>query len=584
MASASATTSTSTTTTTTIGPEQSNLVFWWDAGNPLSYQSYYGQQNYSSTILNDCSPPHQYRFPGLVTGSDSYLYTGKWGGSITFKNAKIEMPQTIVTSYLNNSLSYSVTIVIYPVVTGCSCVLELGQTSTTGGWISQNIAQETISKTFIAAEYSSNDGNNNTCQSEPAMANNPYIITYTYQTPNNYNGSEGILKLYVNGVLQSTQTGVNRTPPYYNGQGYAFGFGTFVSNWDLGSTNAFSGDFVAMMMHSIALSDKQIEDIYKYYIPRFSISTTPAPIVAGKGFMAYGSSNSGLTNTLTTCYRLTYNTNIISSESAAVAPARCNGASMIKTGGNGYVAGGNSNSAVINSIARLDPTTVTWTANASNLTVARGGCSGIQSTTVGYVAGGRTTTATIAATNAIDKFVFSTNVCSANTGTLLNTPYEPAGLSNVGLVCGYFSGGVTNIPAVATTQRQRFNFALEQCTSMATGLLYGLDSMCTFYSSLNGYMIGGTSPAANPQAWGIVSIVSKINYSTEALSYINDIPYVISDAAGLQSSVSGYALGGTHADGVANRTIQMPFSTEVSFCNNPYLPAATTAANGLSTN
>jgi len=583
MASASATT-TSTTTTTTIGPEQSNLVFWWDAGNPLSYQSYYGQQNYSSTILNDCSPPHQYRFPGLVTGSDSYLYTGKWGGSITFKNAKIEMPQTIVTSYLNNSLSYSVTIVIYPVVTGCSCVLELGQTSTTGGWISQNIAQETISKTFIAAEYSSNDGNNNTCQSEPAMANNPYIITYTYQTPNNYNGSEGILKLYVNGVLQSTQTGVNRTPPYYNGQGYAFGFGTLVSNWDLGSTNAFSGDFVAMMMHSIALSDKQIEDIYKYYIPRFSISTTPAPIVAGKGFMAYGSSNSGLTNTLTTCYRLTYNTNVISSESAAVAPARANAASMIKTGGNGYVAGGNSNSAVINSIARLDPTTVTWTANASNLTVARGGCSGIQSATVGYVAGGRTTTATIAATNAIDKFVFSTNVCSANTGTLLNTPYEPAGLSNVGLVCGYFSGGATNIPAVATTQRQRFNFALEQCTSMATGLLYGLDSMCTFYSSLNGYMVGGTSPAANPQAWGIVSIVSKINYSTEALSYINDIPYVISDAAGLQSSVSGYALGGTHADGVANRTIQMPFSTEVSFCNNPYLPAATTAANGLSTN
>jgi hypothetical protein len=257
---------------------------------------------------------------------------------------------------------------------------------------------------------------------------------------------------------------------------------------------------------------------------------------------------------------------------------------MIRTGGNGYVAGGNNNSAVINSISRLDPTTVTWTANASNLTVARGGCSGIQSATVGYVAGGRTTTATYAATNAIDKFVFSTNVCSANTGTLLNTPYEAAGLSNVGLVCGYFSGGITNMPATATTQRQRFNFALEQCTSMTTGLLYAVDSMCTFYSSLNGYMVGGFSPSTSPQAWGLVSIASKINYSTEALSYITDLPYVVGDAAGLQSSVSGYALGGAHTSTIANRTIQMPFSTEVSFCNNPYLPAATAAANGLSTN
>lgn len=577
MASASGSgTTTSTTTTTTIGPELDSLVFWWDAGNPVSYQSYYGQQSYSSPTLNDCSPPHQYRFGGILAG-DSYKYTGKFGGSITFKNANVQMTQGLSASYLNNSLSYSMTVVVFPTVTGVSYVSELGQLGP-GGWTSQNLAQNATSKAIIAAEYSSNDGNYNVCESEPATASTPYVITYTYDTPTNYNGSNGNLKIYVNGVLQGTQTGVNRTPPYLNGQGYAFSFGNYTTYWDLGQSCSFSGEFIAMMMHSITLSDQQVKEIYEYYLPRFSIPEPTPTVVAGKGFLAYGATNSVLLNS---CSRLTYGTNIISAESAAIAPVRASAASVVKTGGNGYVVGGQTG-ACINNISVFSPSTVTWTANASTSTAARCNNSGIQSSTVGYIGGGRTSVGATAGVNNIDKLVFSTNVCSANTGTLVNAPIAPAGLTNIGLICGYWSGGYT-ASNTTTTQRQRFNFALEQSTSMTTGLLYSLANMCSFYSNLNGYMMGGFSPSLTTEAWGIVSIASKINYSTETLSYINNIPYVINYASGLQSSVSGYILGGAHTSDITTRTLQMSFSTEITFCNDPYLLDRNYLGNGLAT-
>jgi hypothetical protein len=141
---------------------------------------------------------------------------------------------------------------------------------------------------------------------------------------------------------------------------------------------------------------------------------------------------------------------------------------------------------------------------------------GFNSKTSGYAAGGFDQAANNRVTT-VDKFLFATDARSTLATGLASIRSDHGSFSSA--ESGYVFGGVTSPTGQSTvisSTAEKFNFATDARTSLGTGLSVARFLLTGFASEANGYAAGGDTNNVN-----LVTTVDKFLFATDARSTLS---------------------------------------------------------------
>jgi hypothetical protein len=549
---------------------QNGLLAWYDFGNPASYaySSHIDSNSYNYVV--SISPPHENPINGLVY--QNLGYSTDCGGYVIFPNnvfnyagiySNVNANIDQVPYNTSDTLSYTVIMVCRPYKNNVNLASDLGQVAGfNAGWHHQLMGINSSNK-LVGTSWLSGVGLNNTITSSMNVKLGQWnMFSSTYYNPSRNNSTVGTLSVYVDDQLGATSSIVKRSSaPLTSGFGQYIGFCNYEGTCAVCPPNQFYGDVMATLWFNRALTSTEIAGIYAYYSPRFTQTTTPAPVVAGKGYIIGGQGGG-------TIYRIidqvVFNTNIVSATSSLTPYAVTNmGAFSAQTAG--YVCGGNVGGVATKNIMKI----LLSTGGASTLTSAclsieRQVTAGLYSKdyNVGYMIGGGNASGGPLAN--CDKFMVSTEI-SGNlpVGIGHGISYaESVSTSDRGYVAGGVAAtdldsnpGLVNI----NTKFYSVQYATDLVNLTNLEMIFRRFDFSSFYNNLYGYFLTGY----NNLSW--MNDCEKITFETEVVSTVGSavLPYPCGNGFGMQSSDSGY-VAASYDSNLRNWVFVMPFATEVT--------------------
>jgi trimeric autotransporter adhesin len=178
-----------------------------------------------------------------------------------------------------------------------------------------------------------------------------------------------------------------------------------------------------------------------------------------------------------------------------------------------------------------------WT--GAYITAMKHNVAGASSSTDGYIMAGFLNAST--QHGVIEKFPFSTNASSAQTGLLTLARFAPG--SNSSATRGYAVGGATS-PGVSQNVIDKFPFAAGGNATDVGDLPTVNRNMASQNSGTHGYATGGGNR---------VTDMRKFSFATDGnATDVADLPAIIARAAGQSTGTDGYTSGGYTTSGPAN--------------------------------
>ena len=178
-----------------------------------------------------------------------------------------------------------------------------------------------------------------------------------------------------------------------------------------------------------------------------------------------------------------------------------------------------------------------WT--GAYITAMKHNVAGASSSTDGYIMAGYLNPST--QHGVIEKFPFSTNASSAQTGLLTLARFAPG--SNSSATRGYAVGGATT-PGVSQNVIDKFPFAAGGNATDVGDLPTVNRDMASQNSGTHGYATGG---------WPRRTDMRKFSFATDGnATDVADLPAIIGRSAGQSSGTDGYTSGGYTTSGPAN--------------------------------
>jgi hypothetical protein len=225
----------------------------------------------------------------------------------------------------------------------------------------------------------------------------------------------------------------------------------------------------------------------------------------------------------------------------------------------GYGFGGYTAASLINRIYKLSFSAGTYSTLGATLATAKDVIfAGTSSPTNHYVSGGRTNLSGNAITNAVEKFVFSTDTMTSFSNTLSTTRWYHVGYSD-GTTYGYWSTGINQSASTPYTGvTDMITFSTEAIAANGSATCSPARRYAGVTSSLGnaGWVGGGSSNA-------YVTSVDKITYSTQTRSAnVNNLSVAGGFRQGLNSgSTYGYYCGGITGSTLTTYTDRITYST-----------------------
>jgi hypothetical protein len=226
----------------------------------------------------------------------------------------------------------------------------------------------------------------------------------------------------------------------------------------------------------------------------------------------------------------------------------------------GYWGGGlTPPSTVLSSIDRLEFSTETVT-SVGNLPTGRAAQGTISAPFFGYFGGGAPTV------TEINKIDYATNATSVLSAVLPAARGWLAGITNKGSY-GYFAGGAPSptAPNAGSSNITRLNFSTETVQSLSTPINRNRYKFSAFSSTNFGYFNAGVSDP-NP-----ISSIDRIDYSTESVKFVANLPVGAPQNTSFASAANGYV-----NDGYSGFLQRLQFANETLTT----LPAVASSAFG----
>jgi hypothetical protein len=365
----------------------------------------------------------------------------------------------------------------------------------------------------------------------------------------------------------------------------------------------FGGGYVGSLGDNTSRMDKvtYLTDVTAYtptanlLFPRFGLAAT------GNSTHGYFGSGYHQGNNLTLVDKVTYST-----DTTAYAPTAFLGRNMreLAATGNstaGYFGGGWNGSNSFSSMDKVNYSTdVRVTTPTANLSLPRFGVAATGNSTNGYFGGGYNPSSNPQIQSIMDKVTYSTDTTVQVPGAGLSAPrYGIAATGNS--THGYFGGGITSGPAVATIDKLTYSTdTIIPTTSLLTPKYYVSASSPkanaipdsafivpapsspsvrysdgTFQSPNNGYFGGGTITYSNGYS---ISSVEKVNYSsdTATLSLPSSLSSPRHYLAATGNQTAGYFGGGYDGSSIFSTMNKITYSTDT----RTTVPAANLTNNG----
>jgi len=199
----------------------------------------------------------------------------------------------------------------------------------------------------------------------------------------------------------------------------------------------------------------------------------------------------------------------------------------------GYWGGGlTPPSTVLSSIDRLEFSTETVT-SVGNLPTTRAAQGTISAPFFGYFGGGAPTV------TAINKINYATNTASALSAVLPGARGWLAGTTNKGSN-GYFAGGYPSpsAPNAGSSNITRLVFSTETVQNLGTPINRNRGEFSAFSSRDFGYFIAGQSGTT------LLSSIDRIDYATESVKFVVNLPVAAKYASAFASAANGYITDG----------------------------------------
>jgi len=556
---------------------QNGLLAWYDFGNPASYSYSSHIDSTSYNYVVSISPPHANPINGQVY--QNLGYSTDCGGYVIFPNnvfnyagiySNVNANIDPVPYNMYDTLSYTVIMVCRPYKNNVNLVSDAGQSSTASGWHNQLMAINSSNK-LIGTSWLQGVGFNNTITSSMNVKLGQWnMFSATYYNPSRNNSTVGTLSIYVDDQLGATSSIVKRSSSQLtSGFGQYVVFGGYESTCAVCPPNQFYGDVMATLWFNRALTSTEIAGIYAYYSPRFTQTTTPAPVIAGKGYVIGGQAGGTLYRTVD---QIVFNTNVVSAVPSLMTYAVTNmGAFSAESAG--YVCGGNVGVVATKNIMKiLLSTGGASTLTSAYLSVERMVTTGLYSKAynAGYTIGGGLISGVPIPHS--DKFMVSTEI-SGNlpVGIGLGLLYaEGVSASDR----GYVTGGLAATESDSATANMSTKFyAVQYATDLinltSAELTFKRYDFSSFYNNLYGYFLTGYNNL------NYMNDCEKITFETQIVSTVGSavVPFPCANGFGMQSSDAGYIT--TIYDGNLKTTVfTMPFATEVTSSLSTYLSVA----------
>ena len=549
---------------------QNGLLCWYDFGNKASFNPVCSIDPEAKSWIVDISPPKRNPIKGAT--NYPFPYSGDCGGYINIPSnannyagiyTQVSATTDPVPYNMYDTLSVTAIIVCRPYKNNVNIFSDLGLNHPTLAWHCQLMGVNSTNK-LVGTAYNSTSGFNNTITSSIDVKLGQWnMLTYSYYNPSRSQNTVGTLSVYVDDQLGATTNLAKRSNNFFaNGGGIYLGCCNYEATAVVPAPNQFAGDVMAVLWYNRALNATEVAGIYAYYSPRFTQSTTPAPTIAGTGYVCGGQSGGSYYAAID---KIVFNTNIVSGTPIYTPTVLTNSCAFSATA-SGYMCGG-LNPGYTKNFVKLYFATPTCSAlSSAYLSVAKQVSMALysKSSDVGYVVGGLSSNTVPIAT--ADKFIVATEI----SGNL------PVGIGSGGAYGsavsatvtdrGYVAGGTnTTDPDSGTvtynTRMTVVDYTTDLINASNIRLTYMRQDTASFYNDSFGYFLGGYDAVVG--AW--MNGVEKISYDTEVISVAGSavIPYPAANADGMQSSVAGYTSTWYNSN-LQISVFITPFATEVT--------------------
>lgn len=549
---------------------QNGLLCWYDFGNKASFNPVCNIDPEAKSWIVDISPPKRNPIKGAT--NYPFPFSGDCGGYINIpsnaaNNAGIYTQVSTTTDAvpynMYDTLSVTAIIVCRPYKNNVNIFSDLGTNSPIIGWHYQMMAVNSTNK-LVGASYISATGYNNTITSSMDVKLGQWnMLTYSYYNPSKSQNTVGTLSVYVDDQLGAYTNLAKKSNNFFtSGGGIYLGCCNYEATAVVPAPNQFYGDVMAVLWYNRALNATEVAGIYAYYSPRFTQSTTPAPTIAGTGYVCGGQAGASYYNTID---KVVFNTNIVSATSIYTPTPLTNSCGFSATA-SGYMCGG-LNPGYTKNFIKLYFATPTCTAvSTAYLSVAKQVSIALysKSSDAGYVVGGLSSNAVPIAT--ADKFIVATEISGNLPVGIGSGAAYGSGVSATVTDRGYIAGGTnTTDPDIGTvtynTRMTIVDYTTDLINASNIRLTYIRQDAASFYNDSYGYFMGGYDAVVG----AYLNSVEKISYNTEVISVVGSavMPYPAANADGMQSSMAGYT--STWYDGnLRNWVMATPFATEVT--------------------
>ena len=213
----------------------------------------------------------------------------------------------------------------------------------------------------------------------------------------------------------------------------------------------------------------------------------------------------------------------------------------------GYVAGGQNSGGVFSSVEKFLFSNDTNSVLAAGLSVARTRPGAFSSATHGYVAGGASPLNLSTGYTTVDKFDFASDARTTLATGLGAERFSGAGFESetAGYLGGGCVGGDSNNP---TTTVYKFSFADDSRSTLASGLAAARRDAGSFSSTTHGYVAGGAESNST-----MTATVYKWLFSNDSRSTLGTgLSFNTQGPVSFHSSTHGYVGGGLTTDGTGS--------------------------------
>lgn len=241
---------------------------------------------------------------------------------------------------------------------------------------------------------------------------------------------------------------------------------------------------------------------------------------------------------------------------------------LVSPQGEGYLCGGTTSAAYVNSIDGVSLYSETTRSLAAVLSGNRGAIAGVSSATNGYTMGG----AESLDVSTIDRLSFGTETLATLSATLpvVNASQTAIASSTKGYALGGYDFPTVYASAVALT------FSTEATATLSAVLSVARYAGSGFSSSTAGYCANGMGSSA------VQNVVDKLTYSSEVMSTTAVMPTYRRYAAGISSSIAGYSCSGNNTGSALTTIGKLLFATDATSSSSGSIATGRTSPTGLS--